>query len=365
MEKLKFEFRMRGAADGKTNVLCITSIETPDERRFALPDEFQPASQHTTITNQDAFKKIKNSLTRRNQYRRIWIPLNDEMRKVYLDEGENLQFGDYFLDEMITNVATEANPPQTETLEQLIKTLIETSQRSEKKSIDKIAKEMTINKFDNKNQNASQWMDEFESECDRFNIMQSDDKIKLLKLFLEKSCLDWYECTLIKLKITSDWSNWRRKFKDTFASKGWLPIRYAINFKYQSGSLVEYALKKEKLLLETRKEIDTGTLIDLIAVGLPDIVSNRLDRNTLMETEDLYNELGKLEHLAYRKTKITEKSNDQAIKKKTPCMVCKNKLNKIRYHPEEKCWFKENQDKDKKYNSLLDVESDEQDPKNL
>jgi len=49
MEKLKFEFKMRSSTDGKSNILCITSIETPDERMFILPDEIQPASLHTVI----------------------------------------------------------------------------------------------------------------------------------------------------------------------------------------------------------------------------------------------------------------------------------------------------------------------------
>jgi len=35
------------------------------------------------------------------------------------------------------------------------------------------------------------------------------------------------------------------------------------------GSLVDYAVKKERLVLEIRKTIDLGTLIDIIAVGLP------------------------------------------------------------------------------------------------
>ena len=77
------------------------------------------------------------------------------------------------------------------------------------------------------------------------------------------------------------------------------PIRYAMSFKYQTGSMLDYALKKEKLLLEVRKSIDDGTLIDLIAIGLPNFVADRIDREKLKKTEDLYNEIGKLEHLAY------------------------------------------------------------------
>lgn len=368
MEKLKFEFKMRGSADGKTNILCITSIETPDERKFIVPDEIQPASLHTVIANHEVFGKVKKSITKRNQLRKIWITVTEQIRKDYLDEEENLQFKDYYLEESTIHSNITNESAQTTTLEKLIEKLIETNQKSEK-PIEKIAKELTINKFNNKTQNASQWLKEFEEECNRFNVTQDEKKIKLLKLFLDKPCVDWYECVLIKLTINSQWLDWRKKFCDTFANKGWSPIRYAINFKYQTGSLIEYALRKEKLMLETRKDIDVGTLIDLIAVGLPNYVSDKIDRNTLIETEDLYNELGKLEHLTYKKTDIPKKVNEQGQKVKTPCTLCKEKLNKVRFHPVESCWYIDTQEKDKKEkkinNALIDIETEEQDPKNL
>ncbi|GBP39190.1 hypothetical protein EVAR_26976_1 [Eumeta japonica] len=106
--------------------------------------------------------------------------------------------------------------------------------------------------------------------------------------------MDWYYCMLIKFTVESEWNKWEKNFCDTFANKGWSPIRYALAFKYQTGSLLDYALKKEKLLLEVRKSIDTGTLIDLIALGLPNYLTDKIDRETLQETEDLYNELGEI-----------------------------------------------------------------------
>lgn len=188
------------------------------------------------------------------------------------------------MEELTINKATANDSGQMTSLEKLIEKLIETNQKSNEKSVEKIAKEITINKFNNKTQNASQWLHEFEEESNRFNVSQDEKKIKFLKLFLDKSCVDWYGCVLIKLTISSNWSEWKKKFCDTFANKGWSPIRYAINFKYQTGLLIEYALKKEKLLLETRKEIDVGTLIDPITVGLPNSVS---DRNTLVKSTEI------------------------------------------------------------------------------
>lgn len=81
-------------------------------------------------------------------------------------------------------------------------------------------------------------------------------------------------------------------------------------------------------MLEVRKNIDTGTLIDLIATGLPNSVSDRIDRESIKETKDLYNELGKLEHLVETK-KVYERKIDNTTKnktEKTPCKICEKKI---------------------------------------
>lgn len=177
---------------------------------------------------------------------------------------------------------------------------------------------------------------------------------------------------LIKLTVESEWDKWEKSFCETFANKGWSPSRYAIAFKYQVGSLLEYALKKEKLLLEVRKSIDTGTLIDLIAFGLPNYVADKIDRETLQSTEDLYNELGRLEYLV-GKNKYNKKSTtysdtkSKKIEEKIPCQICIREKKGKRYHPEENCWFKgKNQKAVVKTvnNSELEIELNEENPKN-
>lgn len=98
----------------------------------------------------------------------------------------------------------------------------------------------------------------------------------------------------------------------------------AIAFKYQAGSFFEYALKKEKLLLEVRRSIDIGTLIDIIAFGSPNYVSDKIGRGTLQRMDDLYNKIRKLEHL-FEKNKYDKKSTiysdtkPRKIQEKQPC----------------------------------------------
>lgn len=370
MEKLRFDFAVKSASDGKTNVMCLISIGTPDGRTFNIPDEYQPTSLHTELTKTQSFGKIKNTLKKRHQSRNIWIGLSDELSKVYLDEDENLQFNDFFLEEIVENktpvtAETSANQSMINLLEKLLE---EKQKDSEIQNLGKLANDFMIVKFTGKNLNAYQWINDFEKECERFRITQDKRKIEILRFFLEKTSENWYSCMLIKFTVESEWEKWKKNFCETFANKGWSPIRYALSFRYQTGSLLDYAIKKEKLLLEVRKSIDTGTLIDLIAAGLPNFISDMIDRENLKQTEDLYYEIGKLEHFVNKnkfETKNNKDLNSKEKNEKTACKICKDKNKGTRYHSESACWFKDKEDKIKHVNnSELEVELNCKDQKN-
>lgn len=377
MGKLKFDFTVKASADGKSNVWAITSITTEEERKFIIPDEFQAIQLHPEIAKSQAFVRIKNTLKKRHQTRSVWITLTEELTEVYFDEGGNVIFENCYLEEAIQEKKSNTTEADTsiETLTEILKKLTEnTNQSQNTPNLTKIARQFMIEKFSNKTTNANQWITDFENECDRFEIRADKHKIELFKLFLEKSCVDWYSSMLIKLTIDSQWKKWKENFTETYANKGWTPVRYALTFKYQAGAFLDYAVKKERLLLEVNKTIDTDTLIDLIAIGLPNFVTNRIDRESLEKTEDLYNELSRLEHLTEKK-KFGEKkmniNNTKTTVEKTPCTICEKKNKGKRYHPESSCWFKDNDSGKKsdhkiKYinNSELESELINEDPKN-
>lgn len=375
MDKLRFDFAVGQTADGKSNVINITSISTPDGRIYGIPPESQPANLHKEIINTPNYAKVRKSLNKRHQKRNIWITLTDDMTKIYFDEEKNIQFNDIYLEEIMVNTNNAESIPSSsnQMLEKILEKLLEDKQlKSETQNFGKIAKDFMIGKFSGRSSNANQWIEDFNKECERFQINEDKNKIEILKHFLECSGVEWYSCMLMKFTVESEWDTWEKNFCVTFANKGWSPIRYALAFKYQAGSLLEYALKKEKLLLEVRKSIDTGTLIDLIAFGLPNYVTDKIDRETLRGTEDLYNKIGKLEHLVgknkYEKKSIIysdTKSNE--IEEKKPCRICVNEKKGKRYHPEENCWFnKKNQKAVVKTvnNSELEIELNEKNPKN-
>lgn len=353
MDKLQFEFCVKSSVDGKTNVIHITSITTQENRTFIIPDELQPARLHEDIINTDTYSKVKNTLKKRHQTRKVWIVLTPDLANTYMDEAGNLQFSENFLEE----ITVEQKPAtleacNSENLVKILEKLVENKQSNGYQNLRNISEKFVLEKFSNKNSNPNQWINTFEKECERFDIMEDEKKIEILRWFLDKSCLDWYSSMVIKLTVNSEWNEWKEKFCETFVVKGWSQIMYALLFKYKGGSLLDYAIKKERLLLEVRKTIDTDTLIDIIATGLPSFIYNKIDREVLKKTEDLFKEISRLEHLTENKnfdkknhyTSIGSNTKNK-FEKKRPCKVCE-KLNKgARYHPEAICWFKTNAEK--------------------
>lgn len=193
---------------------------------------------------------------------------------------------------------------------------------------------------------------------------------------MDKTCLDWYSSMIIKLTMDSEWSTWKNKFCESFANKGWNPVTYALLFRYKDGSLLDYAMRKEKLLLDMRRSIDTGTLIDLIASGLPEFILNKIDREGLQDTVDVFNEVSKYEHMVNKKSFLSKRKFGNArpngkTEDQNPCNICE-KLNKgPRYHTEAACWFRTKQDERFKKNivkhvnnSVIEAELNEHDQKN-
>lgn len=376
MEQLRFEFALLPTSDGKSNICCLTSITTKEQKVFAIPEELQSVGLHKELIRTSAYNKVKNSLKKRYHTRKVWINMSDELSKIYVDEDGNLQFGEQYLEEIEQKVTPEGQVADTQSLEKIFSKLIESTQEIKKQNLKYIAEKFVIDKFTSKNPNASQWIEMFEKECARFDITENGKKIEILRLFMDKSCVDWYSSMSIKLTLDSDWTKWKGKFCDTFVNRGWNQVSYALSFKHREGSLVDYAIKKEKLILDMRRTIDTGTLVDLIAAGLPASVLEKINREEMKDTVDLFNEVRKYEQLVKKyKNEPYRKYDNQKIntriEERTPCKTCE-KLNKgVRYHPESACWFKVKEDHglNRKFirhvnNSVIEAELNETEQKN-
>lgn len=373
MDKLCFTFVVKAKPDDhKTNIYTITAISTPAGDTYIIPDELQPLNLHKEITKCDIINKIKNSLKRRHEKRDVWITLTKELANTYLDDG-NIQFEGFLL------AKVENEKEKTCTEENLIRILESLDKKSDKeqKHINKLklAEKFVLDKFSGKITNVHQWLSNFESECTRFEIIKDTDKIEMLRLVMDESAMDWYNSMLIKNSLNSEWKIWIDSLCETFANKGWSPVRYAFNYRYKQGSMIEYALKKERLLLEIQKSIDTQTLINLIATGLPNYIIDKIDREEIKTINDLFSNIRGLEHLI-KKPNLKDKYENNATSKnnnndnRLPCTICKKENKGIRFHPESLCWFKNKQESKQKItqqtmdNNLIETEFLDMDPKN-
>ncbi|XKL67799.1 hypothetical protein PGB90_003290 [Kerria lacca] len=178
--------------------------------------------------------------------------------------------------------------------------------------------------------------------------------------------IDWFAVNQRRLESTAVWKDWKSKLISTFGDYSWKPIKYALNFKYVSGSYIDYVIKKERILLELDRKLPDMVILDLIVVGLPSRVQNTLNRHTVTSIEILHNKIKKFE----AKDKVTDgsskfkkfnkienfgnvnsennnKSNNFIEKK--PRSNCTERGFPDRFHPENTCWFR--QKKKKKNNN--------------
>lgn len=198
-------------------------------------------------------------------------------------------------------------------LMELLKVL-KTQHKSPEDKWSTIEKHFSIEKFSGK-QKAVDWMENFEAECARHEITEDARKIKCLKLFVIDRAIDWYQSSTMKLP-RDDWSNWVDSFVKVFSEKGWSKIRYAYGYKYFTGSIVEYALKKERLILEVESKTIPSSRINLIVLGLPIWIQEKLDREKITDTDDLINKLGQYD-FGSKKMQLGETSDAKANEKKT------------------------------------------------
>lgn len=223
MEKLKFEFVMKATEDGKKNWMALTSITTTEEKIYAIPEQHQSVGEHTELISTNTYKRVKATLQKRHQTRKVWINLNEELSKTYIDEDGNLQFKNYLLKET-TSEKKQAATTGGITDEMLTKILEQFSNRKTEndtgKNLRKLSDKFVLGKFTNKNSSVTQWTELFEKECDRLEVQKDEEKIEILRLFLEGSCVDWYSSMLIKLTLDSAWKTWKENFCKTYADKG-------------------------------------------------------------------------------------------------------------------------------------------------
>ncbi|XP_050577619.1 uncharacterized protein LOC126916165 [Bombus affinis] len=140
---------------------------------------------------------------------------------------------------------------------------------------------------------------------------RDEEKVKGLRKYLGKTAERWYQTNLLKAE-GHNWEDWKEEFLKTF-NKGWPAIRYAYNFRYLSGSFIEYAVEKERLILEVKRKMPEDVRIHLIVIGLPIEIQDKIERENIQSTNDLMGILGQYED--WRKRKETQERKIDLVKK--------------------------------------------------
>jgi hypothetical protein len=331
---------------------------------FSLPPEHQDLKQHTKLLSMGSMKNAIKSIQPIGGYRKIAVTIDNELKKLYYDEDGNVCYNTLPLEEIIEEVPA-SGVVQDETVTgdfffQKIKQLEAKLNSNDETSLYQIEKRFILEKFDRK-LNAKEWMTRFEKECERNKIGTDVRKIEALRFFLSGTANDWYESNLTKIGI-QDWVKWKESFNLIFINKGWSQVRKALSYKWLGGSLIDYAIIKERLCLDVNPGGDEISRINQVVIGLPLEAQEELDREDMTTTAILFTELRKLEDSYSKKkreipqtqnpmnsrkatfSKLSEKYEDQRKRNETqrkPCFMCEALGFPNRWHPTTECHNKE------------------------
>ncbi|ESO00169.1 hypothetical protein HELRODRAFT_175993 [Helobdella robusta] len=236
----------------------LAGISENEETWYVLPEEMKDLSLHEALSTKRAIINTINYIKPINGYRKICIKLDDELRKDYYDEDENLCFLDNMLEEKIID-NKHRNEPDDNFLNEQIKELEAKLSLNDNFKLQDVEKKFILEKF-NKKQNPTEWIEKFENECRRHKILNPTNVIEALRFFLSGSPEDWYESNLKKIGLT----NW------------WFFNRLCLS---EGKPMFEIEMSR----------------INMIVMGLPVEIQNQLDKEEITTIEKLFKELTKID----------------------------------------------------------------------
>ena len=294
MAKLQFYCCLVGA--DKTTIPVIQRVRRPDEDIwYGFPEDLQLAAQHTELIKLSTIKNAFTSMKTRGSFRNIMVTLSEELMKSYVDEDGNFVFNNHVLAEVYFTTPIPAPPdPTNGTRFDSMVACLEKIAAPKEESVKEILKHLLIEKFAAKNMNVEAWCSRFEKESQRFNLV-GRRQIEVFKSCLDQSLSNWFIVTQQNLAVDAQWNQWRAEMVSTFGDHSFKPVCSAIGFRYLGGSLIDYIVNKEKMLIEANRELPKKVLLDLIVYGLPAHIIRSLNRNTVTSISILKDKLKKHE----------------------------------------------------------------------
>jgi len=366
---------LRNQRKKKTTVHKLKWIQpVGSELYYEFPSELQHLNNHPEICAIQKVKTVLSSIKTRGAYRIFTLSLPPDIVAQYTDKEGDIVYRGIYLQETSTPThelkSTKKGKEEdiSTLLQQIVSAQKETLAGSTpKKNLKKIREDFVLENFDGKNFSITSWFQIFEKECTRCQVTADEEKILILRLFLDGTAKDWFSSKVITIGLDADFETWKKIILDSFRETGWRRHKEAYSFRYIGGSLVDYALRKENLLVNIRDNFPIDILIDLIVIDLPIMVQDKIEKTKVTSMEELLTELRKLESLVQKKKTIfhanASKNGDQLITRvnqgtanpnqknqiqspnisteKKPCAFCDKKGFPGRFHPEVICRLKQ------------------------
>lgn len=316
------------------HVVAISSNKTT---WYSMPENQLDLNTHEQLKTNKIIKNSIGTISKIGGFRKLGITFDLKMKDEYLDTEGNFSSYDEFEEEEKTTKDKKEDTYLLKKIEELEKKL----EKQSKIKVSEIKEKFLLDTFNGK-QDEKSWLLNFEKECHRFDISSSERKIETLKQFLEGSAMEWYQTNLIKFRL-SEWENWKESFLLKFKKLNWSSMRIAFNFKYTHGSIIEYVIKKEHLLLEADKNFTEIARIYQIIYGLPIPMQELLEREKIINTNILITELKKhrdVYRIGENFKNLEEKRDTRTIinrQKKKPSYICEKLGFTGRYHPVQEC----------------------------
>lgn len=344
-EKLIVTFASEASpTDTRTTVIRVKTVRFgADGPSYAFPPSLQGTELHPELMATSAGRLVRKALDARGKYRTVTISVPTDTFFLYADEDRNPVFKEVLLEEWLpprspiytSDGSTSGAPESVAPLPRI--------EPPKPRSLSSISKDMVLEKFGVKRKNASSWIDIFESECARMDLCEGR-YWEALRLFLEGRALDWFDSCRQTLN-KEDWQSWRTSFLHAFADKGWSAVRFALTYRFTSGSLADYAIAKQNMLINVHKLIDEDWKIFQIIVGLPISVQEKLDRAEITSVSTLLRKLNALDRPTSTrslpsKSPSADSNSAFASLRSRLCAYCLRKGHE-RTHSESNCRTKE------------------------
>lgn len=347
MATIKVRFWLEAIeAENGLEIIVKKIKKEDDEIWFQFDEKVQDKKHHVELFKLNTIKNNIKGLNHVGQKRRVLIEASKKLAAIYMDNDSGIfKFKSQILaeDEEEDKIKIE-NPLINQ--KDLLQLLTALTKRLDNE--DYINKKLNLNKYDGKS-DAKLFIIQFEKEINKLNL-NDDTKIQVFGRYLTNSANKWYASSTKKFE-NETWNVWKQSFLAVFGVKNWSNITNAFQYKYMGGSLIEYAITKEKLLRDTNENMHDTTIINQIIINTPTYVQGQIKPGSINNLNKLFEELAKInlkENREYHferstqsgtSTKLTRMKNNNNSKQtlRKPCSICENFGFKERYHPEDIC----------------------------